>query len=587
MIHAPRLKVFRRLGSQLAFVLATGLLPLTVISMVAALRAADEIRARSEAALTGDTMLAAGGQVRMIQEARGSAAAIAGLIGPLLADDAACSTALRAFAANHPDYSQVSFFPLDGQLRCSSSGKHLDLSESPVFRATIEAGRPKFSVNPKGPISGVSVLGVSHPVRDRNGTYLGYVGISLPHSTLSLAIPEEAESVPLTLITFDRDGTILTSDTGLKTAEVALPLNHPLTGLMSDRPIAFSDLSREGQREVYSVVPIVEGELYALGAWPADRAGGPSEALMSIPFFLPALIWLVSVVAAWLSVEWLVNRHIRRLNHAIKSFAGGSRMQTEVDVTGAPLEIREIAAAFERMTDAVMRDEAELEDALHQKELLLHELHHRVKNNLQMIASMMNLQGRKARSVESQQVIRGLQGRVMSLATIHRELYQTEGLNDVQAAGLLGAIARQTVHLVSGPDRRFDLRLDLEEMMIIPDQAVPLGLLVGEGLTIAAGLVPPGSSELWSFDLRLRRTSPETALVEIEGLALPPQTAGPAGEEENMGLSLQLMTVLAQQMGGTVEQDVVDGTFRLRIRFRLRPFEQTGEDPVDQIGGLT
>ena len=274
---------------------------------------------------------------------------------------------------------------------------------------------------------------------------------------------------------------------------------------------------------------------------------------------------------AWISVEWLVNRHIRQLNRSIKSFAGGNRMMTDVDVAGAPLEIREIAAAFEQMTDSVMRDEAELEDTLHQKEVLLREVHHRVKNNLQMIASIMNMHGRKARTTETRQVIKALQGRVMSLATIHRELYQTTGEADIHVAELLDAVARQTVNVASGPERRFDLRMKLDNIRLTPDQAVPLALLAGEGLMNAVALAPPRASDLPQLDLRLTQSEPDGATLQIEGAADTVQRLSPAEVDENMGLSVQLMTAFAMQLGGKMEQATTDGKYRLSVHFQLRP----------------
>jgi two-component sensor histidine kinase len=79
-------------------------------------------------------------------------------------------------------------------------------------------------------------------------------------------------------------------------------------------------------------------------------------------------------------------------------------------------------------------------------------------------------------------VIKGLQGRVMSLATIHRELYQTKGEGDVHAAELLEAIAQQTLAVAADRDRRFDLHQELDDIRMTPDQSVTLALLVGEGL---------------------------------------------------------------------------------------------------------
>lgn len=577
MTPAPRRRLVQKLGFQIAFLLAAVLLPLTLVSMVNSATAVQEMRARSEAALTGETMLAAAKEIRLIQEARGSAAAIASLIVPMLPDPAACIAALRSFAKDHPNYSQVSFIPVSGQLRCSSTGKMLDVSDNPNFQNTVRAQRPGFSVSRFGPISGTSVLAVSHPVFDGIGQYLGYIGMSLPHSTLEVALVSNETTRPLELMTFDRDGELLAATGGLEKADLSLPRDRSLKALMSETPTAFSALSVGGENKIYSVVPVVPAELFALGIWPADPNIDLDLAPVPISILVPALIWVASLVVAVLSVEWLVNRPIRRLNTSINAFAKGDRNLRNTDVGGAPLEIREMAAAFELMTDAVMRDEAELEDTVHQKEVLLREVHHRVKNNLQMIASIMNMHGRKAQTLETQQVIKGLQGRVMSLATIHRELYQTTGLGDVHASELLDAIARQTVNVAARPDRRFDLQLELADIRVTPDQAVPLAMLAGEGLMNAMACAGVAGPQATALTLRLIRAAPDGAMVEITTLAEAEGSALSHETEESRGISGQLLTVFAMQLGGKLEQTNASGLYRLAVSFQLRPLAE-GED---------
>jgi two-component sensor histidine kinase len=100
---------------------------------------------------------------------------------------------------------------------------------------------------------------------------------------------------------------------------------------------------------------------------------------------------------AWCAAERLVSRYIRRLGRAIRAFASGAALWATSD-GGAPAELREVGQAFLRMTDTILHDEAELEDTVHQREVLLREVHHRVKNNLQLIASIMNMQMRRAKS---------------------------------------------------------------------------------------------------------------------------------------------------------------------------------------------
>jgi two-component sensor histidine kinase len=213
------------------------------------------------------------------------------------------------------------------------------------------------------------------------------------------------------------------------------------------------------------------------------------------PFLLAALMWAGSLVVAWIAAEHLVTRHIRRLGRAIRAFASGSPRRgrprhgrrARRDPRGGP--------GLLRMTDTILHDEAELEDTVHQREVLLREVHHRVKNNLQLIASIMNMQMRRARSPETRALMKGLQDRVMSLATVHKELYQTSGLTDVRADELLGDLVRQIVGMASAPGRTFRIDTDLAAIPLAPDQAVPLSLLLTEGLTNAIKYATPAEGE--------------------------------------------------------------------------------------------
>jgi two-component sensor histidine kinase len=204
-------------------------------------------------------------------------------------------------------------------------------------------------------------------------------------------------------------------------------------------------------------------------------------------------------------------------------------------------------------------------------------VHHRVKNNLQMIASIMNMHSRKVKTPETRQVIRGLQGRVMSLATIHRELYQTKGLGDVHAAELLDAIARQTVNVAAGSERRIDLRQQFDDIRMTPDQAVPLALLMGEGLMNAVALVRTVASEMAVISVRLTQTAPDAALLQVDAAQGSGEDPVPAQMDETISLSVQLMGVFAMQLGGKLAQEMADGKYSLSVTFPLRPLVE-GED---------
>jgi two-component sensor histidine kinase len=296
---------------------------------------------------------------------------------------------------------------------------------------------------------------------------------------------------------------------------VAIPKNRALAALVGDKALSFSARAMTGDPRVFSVVPLVPDELYALGSWPPLTTGETDGLLGSVPILFPALMWIASLVVAWLAVEQLVIRHIRKLRRSLRSFAGGNRLVGDIDVRNAPLEIRDMAEAYVQMTDTILHDEAELEDMVHQKEVLLREVHHRVKNNLQLIASIMNMQMRRTHSAEARSIMRGLQDRVMSLATIHRELYQTAGLSDIHSDELLTTIVRQITNMAERPDRRFAVRTEFADIRMTPDQAVPLALLVSEAVTNAlkyAHGAGNAQAQMWVLFRRVGETRAEITI---------------------------------------------------------------------------
>ena len=564
----PR-RMTERLGFQLAFILAAVLLPLAFISLSKSFALVHEVQARAEAALLGETMQAASTELRLIQTARGAADTLARTIGPLVGDDTACSRAMSQLAAENPQYTLVAYIPTTGLMRCSSTGDTFDFSGNPLFEVVMEEDHSGFVVNRNGPISGVSVLGISHPVIDAAGKRVGIISLSLPHNELVESVAEGGRAEDLDLFTFSRDGDVLTASTGLDDL-TALPWGRSLAALAGVEPLAFTAASEAGEDRVYSIVPLVPGALYALGTRTVENAAVLGTTFMSTPILLPILMWLASLVAAWLAVERLVTRNVRKLSRSIKSFAGGNRIVGDIEVGGAPLEIREMAESYGSMTETIMRDEAELEDTIHQKEVLLREVHHRVKNNLQLIASIMNMQVRRVKSSEARQMLSELRDRVMSLATIHRELFETAGRADVHTNELLTSIVRQVTSAGLAPDRRFDAHTDFDDLRMVPDQAVPLGLLVAEALTSAMKHGTDAGEKGVRIDVSLRRAGGENAVLEISNSSSQPENMA----ELHTGLGTQLIAAFAMQLGGKVGREQRDGQYCLRVMFRLRPLSE-------------
>ena len=561
----------QRLGVRLAFALAISLLPLGLISGLQSRSLLNEAEARTRAALLGETLLAAADETGLIRGARTAVAALAASITALRNDRFQCSDIMqRVLALSKGAYSFVVFVPDSGLAVCTSNGGTLDLTNSERLSRQRQDPKPDVVVIPQGRASGMSVLAFGHPVFDNAGAYLGYVSISMPLSLLQDAVGRDPDigssyrSAPLGLITFDPLGNVLTSSTGLEDAPRRLPSDRPLAALATNSIRTFNAMSNEGTERIYAVFPLIDDTVFAIGSWPTIDDG--TLLASGSPYLMPGLMWMASLLVAMLAAELLVTRHIRSLRKSITSFANGDHRVVDLHMEDASSEIRDVADAYLKMTDTIQRDSADLEDTIHQREVLLREVHHRVKNNLQLISSIMNMQMRQSHSYEARTLMKGLQDRVMSLATIHRGLYQTTGLTDVRADELLPDILRQILKMATGPGRAFEVETHFDDLRLTPDQAVPLSLLLTEALTNAlkyAGTIGPGRPKL---TVRLTRDGASMAILDVCNTLGP----GPLPADAGTGLGSQLLTAFGQQLGAVSTVTADDGLYRLTVRFSVR-----------------
>ena len=208
--------------------------------------------------------------------------------------------------------------------------------------------------------------------------------------------------------------------------------------------------------------------------------------------------------------------------------------------------LAERAAEVERGRAEAERALARTEHLLGEREVLLREVHHRVKNNLQVVASLVNLQGDAVADEEARAALRQMRARVDAMALVHRRLYGGDDLRTVDAADYLGDLAG----LLEGTYARADVDLaaDLDPVALDADTAVPLGLAAAELVANAFEHgVPTGGHVRLSL---VGRPGGRLVLaVEDSGPGLPPGLAAPP----DGSLGLQLASDLALQLGGRLE----------------------------------
>ncbi|WP_243359884.1 PAS domain S-box protein [Fundidesulfovibrio terrae] len=205
------------------------------------------------------------------------------------------------------------------------------------------------------------------------------------------------------------------------------------------------------------------------------------------------------------------------------------------------------------------RTEQAMAASLHEKEILLREVHHRVKNNLQIISSLLNLQEQGLGDPAAMAVLAESRSRVMSMATIHEQLYRSRDFSEIDVDGYLRQILPRLVTTYKG-DRNIALELEVVPVALALDQAIPFGLIINE---LATNALKHGFKDHDKGTLRV------SALLSGKHLRLEVADDG-NGLPEGFDLSnaetlgLQLVSSLAGQLKGRLE--AVNGSGAL---FRL------------------
>ena len=557
-----------RLDIRLVALLGLALLPIGLIAMVQTYRVISEADRNAEAALTGVTLAAATHERESLLRVRGAAQMASRVVPSLLDDEPECSAELAEFVNAYQSIAFAGFVDLEGDVRCASDGAGTSITNSDVYQDFIE--RPGPSVHAVvGQISNRSVVVVVEPVVD-DGTILGYVALSVPQQSLDLPSTNDISLSPLRMVTFSVEGNILSSPENREQIDAQLPATRPLDTLPEPEPWSFHSRSVDGLEYFYTVAPLIPGEIYILAIWP-DNAIRTAGLTAASAILFPLLMWLVTIGVAYFAVHRLVVRHIRYLRLRIRAFTANRRVLSPQYGTDTPSDLREVIEAFHQMTERIVRDEADLENSLHEKDVLLKEVHHRVKNNLQLIASMMSMQLRKSENPEIHFILRRLQDRVLGLATIHRNLYQASVLSRVNSSQLIEELVTQSVNNSDAHENGVDLRMDVDEVALYPDQAVPLSLLVTETITNALKYVGrPKTGAPW-IELTLRAQENGEVRLQVSNSIGEPLSKE---VEVSTGLGTQLMNAFSMQLDAENSIDKRDDMFIVTVVFQPSEFAE-------------
>lgn len=265
---------------------------------------------------------------------------------------------------------------------------------------------------------------------------------------------------------------------------------------------------------------------------------------------LPLLMWVAAALLSWLVVRRLLLGPLARLQRAVVSYQpeeGALELPTKY---GAASEVRDLSSAFERAVDRIEGAEREALDALEGQRRLVREVHHRVKNNLQVVASLLSIHGRSAEQAEAKAAYSAIGRRVDALSVVHRHHYAE--LEENRGISLRPLLTELTADLRSSapPEARgMRFELDLDSPHTTQDVAVAAAFLITEIVEFAMLRKPADPVEI-----SLRRDSDLSATLSISSSVLVPDSGQDDISKVQFeriveGLARQLRSPLDRKLG--------------------------------------
>jgi PAS domain S-box-containing protein len=236
--------------------------------------------------------------------------------------------------------------------------------------------------------------------------------------------------------------------------------------------------------------------------------------------------------------------------------ANGEDFWVEVSLTAIPIQDHQVIhTAWRDITDR-KKAEAEIRASLEEKVILLREVHHRVKNNLQIIISLVSLQMRQTDNPVVKQILSETQNRVRAMSLVHEKLYRSGSLSHIDFADYTRFLATQLFSFYDMDTRRVRLDFAMEKIPLDINTAIPLGLLMNELISNSLRhAFPDGRDGTISISGRYEGNL-IMLVVRDNGIGIPKELDW----KSTTSLGMQLVTSLVDQVAGTITLDRENGT---------------------------
>ena len=569
------------LRGRLLFILALTNLPLIALTLGLAIERAEYDRVQAERALRTEVRLASGSIREVIEGVRQLLFAAASVPEIKAKDVARCGTYFRNMQPRLLDrFSNIWFVDAEGRTVCSMLPfeSKMSLADREWFREARDTRDFSLGKIAEGVATGQQVISASYPVVD-DGKFVGVIALGLRVTWLARAFTTRTSSGDdVTVTLMDGRGTLIMPEKS-QAAQGLMPASALDPGRA--REAIVQAMGRDGRAHLYVIERLFADDLFMVGIAPADTLYARAIAAFGELLGPVILIIVLTFAVVGIGVYRSVLQPLAVFTQAVRAYRAGD-FTFRPNPRRAPREINDLATQFGKMAKAISQRERRLERVIVHRDGLIAEIHHRVKNNLQMVASLLSLQTVRVRSEEAREALNSARRRVLSLAVLHKHLFERDDVENVEVGKFLEDLCVQLrgSH-VGSYDSRIRISCEHDPLTLHTRDAIAIGLIVTEAVTNATKYAFPGKRS-GKIDVRLSVDGDRVKLsVRDDGVG--EQT--PADPALTGGLGRSLMEGLAGQLAGTlvIKQDhgtevVIEFTVNRSLKSKAKPAEPPATD---------
>ena len=463
-------------------------------------------------------------------------------------DWVSCLRFLPELSGINPAYSNIAVTDREGRVVCAREPYAVggSLADRPQFNEIMATGGFVVGTFLIGHLSHTAILPVGLPFRDYRGHAAGAVVIGLRLDWLAQHLAQKPLPSTGLFLVADRAGTVLAQNADAE-QWIGRKLPAPVQALLhAERAGSVEATWLGGPRRVLGFVPPAASShgLFVVAALGADETLAPIKQATDRGVALVAVAGLVALIAAWIVGDRVIRRPIQQLIAATHDVRNGNYAAA---LPAGSAEFGALGGAFATMAAALAAREAALRQALERNQALLREAHHRIKNNLQLVSSLVGVQRAALRDAEARQALKEARRRIGAIARVHEGFYRTGEIGQVDFGEVLCALRDS---LVSGADNQPEIRVEAPPPNVIPaDTASPLALIANELVMNALKhAFPPGRRGTVTVRCATAPDGTITLTVADDGRGLPPGFA--PGAQASFGL--RLVQTLTRQIRGDV-----------------------------------